>query len=279
MQTLSEFVRPKGRGLFSGAAVVFELFFPRTLRSGRMLFAAVLGGLPLLLVLAIGTLFELPPDSRRGPELFEFLGLTAYLQFLVPYISLLFGSSAVAEDVEGKTVVFLVTRPVKKGALAVGKWAVAAASTTLVISISLSLCFFLLSMKPEGEGLSDHWEIFRRYAVSCILGGLAYTALFTALGAWVKRALLIGLLITSVWEVAVANVPAPIRGATIMHYARTLLYHSGARFNDMTEVFGNEPESTLPSSGEAIAILLGAMVLGVGMAVAAVYTRQYSLDR
>ncbi len=274
---LPTFPRASGRGPISGAWIIVLLFLPRALRSGKMILALVLAAMPILLVGSIGILFDLPDHARRGGELFDFIGTLAYLQFLTPYISLLFGSYAISEEMEGRTAVFLITRPVSKLGIAFGKWLIAAVCTVSVLFLSLVVFNLVLGSKVEGEGLLTDLAPFYRYAAACCAGALVYTAVFSALGAWVRKALLVGLLITSVWEVVVANVPAPVQGATIMYYCRVILVRGGDSLTVLDEVIVDL--EALPGVGSALLVLGSVLFVGLLFTAFALRFREYSVEQ
>jgi hypothetical protein len=271
-------VRSKGRGLVSAAATVFTLFFPRTLRSGRTIFGVLLALTPLALVIFLGSVDTLPSQAPRGARLFEWLIGLYHLQFLCPFLGLLYGSHAVAEDIDGRTAVYLLTRPIPRSGLALGKWLVASACAALLVVASVVLTYVLLSRFEVGAGLSGQYSLLLKYCAVAGGGVVVYAAVFTALGAWVKRALLVGLVLTSIWEVVVANIPAPVQGATILFRCRVLLAALGVE----PVVIGPKGRflvEEIPGVGAALLPLGVVLVVAVGLSCLALHVRRYALEK
>ena len=45
-----------------------------------------------------------------------------YLRFIVPALGLFYGTSLIADEVEDKTITYLFTRPIARGAIVLGKY-------------------------------------------------------------------------------------------------------------------------------------------------------------
>ena len=55
-------------------------------------------------------------------QAFGILMSTAVIHFLVVFVALFYGTALVSEDVEGKSITYLFTRPVSKPAIMLGKY-------------------------------------------------------------------------------------------------------------------------------------------------------------
>ncbi len=65
-----------------------------------------------------------------------------YLRFIVPVLGVFYGTSLMADEVEDKTITYLFTRPIPRGAVLVGKYLayLAARSSSCCRRSSSSTC-------------------------------------------------------------------------------------------------------------------------------------------
>ena len=62
-----------------------------------------------------------------------------YLRFTVPVLGVFYGTSLIADEVEDKTITYLFTRPIPRGAVLVGKYLAYLACTVFVVLPSVVL--------------------------------------------------------------------------------------------------------------------------------------------
>ena len=67
-----------------------------------------------------------------------------FLRFIVPVLGVFYGTSLIADEVEDKTITYLFTRPVRRGAVLVGKYLAYLVCTTLVVLPSVMIVYFLM---------------------------------------------------------------------------------------------------------------------------------------
>ena len=67
-----------------------------------------------------------------------------YLRFIVPVLGVFYGTSLMADEVEDKTITYLFTRPIPRGAVLVGKYLAYLVCTMLVVLPSVMLVYLLI---------------------------------------------------------------------------------------------------------------------------------------
>ena len=67
-----------------------------------------------------------------------------FLRFIVPVLGVFYGTALMADEVEDKTITYLFTRPIPRGAVLVGKFLAYLACTFLVVLPSVMIVYFLL---------------------------------------------------------------------------------------------------------------------------------------
>ena len=173
--------------------------------------------------------------SFDGLYLFTNVIMTFFLQFLVLILTLFFGTSVTSEEVEGRTLTYLVTRPVSKAALLVGKYLAYTLIVTILVWTGLVACFLILCAGRLGE--AQVWIVLLRYLGVLTLGILAYGAFFTFLGSFLKKSVMVGLIFSFGWENVIQYFPGSTQRFAVVHYLKSLLpgvLPSRGRFSFLT---------------------------------------------
>jgi ABC-2 type transport system permease protein len=251
---------------------VFDLALEGMVWSRRSLMMAALLGLPVAFgILYRAVLVARLPTQVTAADLYGLI-VTAYIRFLVPLAALFYATSLIADEVEGKTLTYLLTRPIRRSAILTGKF-VACLATTLSLSLpSLVVTFFLLmsarGWAAVGPAVPD---LFRDMGVVA-LALLAYGALFTLMGVLLKRPMIPGLLFVFVWEM-VANLPGYLPRFTVTAYLRSLVRHRPPA-EGFSEMFGQVLPVAL-----SLEVLAGMVVVFLGLATWIFSTREYVMEQ
>ncbi|MEN6560448.1 MAG: ABC transporter permease subunit [Acidobacteriota bacterium] len=208
--------------LGSAAGRVFRFFAFLGRRTGRTRVFAVLGLIPV----ALAVVARMFLHGRAGlmADVFTEILMVFFLQFYIVLLALFFGTSVTSEEVENRTLSYLITRPLPKPAVVLGKYAAYSTLIAVLVAASLAVSFFILNASRLGEpGL---YATFLRYLGVLLLGVLAYMAFFTFLGALLKRAVVLGLVFGFGWENVIQYFPGSTQKFSIVHYLKSLLpYH------------------------------------------------------
>ena len=207
----------------------------------------------------------------EGIAIFSNMIMVFYLQFLILILAIFFGTSVCSDEIEGKTLTYLTTRPISKTAIILGKYAAYTLLTILMTLVGLFLCFLILNV----EHLLDFslYKILLRDALVLILGLICYTSFFTLVGTFLKRSILFGLIFSFGWENVIQYFPGSTQRFAIVHYLKSLLPSpTGGRFSFL--LFRLEP--TPPS----MAVLMLFIITGVFLFLAALLfsQREYILQ-
>ena len=111
--------------MLASSARVFDLSLGQMLWSRRSVFLGLLLGGPVLLAAAIRIVTATTPFWRfslngarvGGPGLFGMMMWLLYIRFIVPVLGVFYGTALIADEVEDKTITYLFTRPVRRGAV------------------------------------------------------------------------------------------------------------------------------------------------------------------
>lgn len=258
---------------FPAARGVFTLSLDGMVWSRRSLMMAVLLGLPILFSLV----YRLVPAARlpqhlSGYDLYGFVIAFYYVRNVLPLAALFYATALIADEVEGRTLTYLLTRPIRRNAILTGKYA-AYLVTTLALSLPAAvLTFFLLATARGWSGIGAAVpDLFRDLGVMA-LALAVYGAFFTLLGVSLRRPVIPGLLFLFVWELA-ANLPGYLPRVTITAWLRSLVRHRPAH-EGVAEIFGQVLPAAL-----SLEVLAGMLIAFLAGAIWIFSTREYVMEQ
>ena len=268
--------------MFAGAARIFDLSLGEMLWSRRTIFMALVVGGPVLLAIVarIVQASGIAPLRVNGvrvdaASMFGMMIWVLFLRFIVPVLGVFYGTSLVADEVEDKTITYLFTRPIRRGAVLLGKYFAYLVCTTLVVLPAVMVVYFLLVPLTEIPA-SFMWLVTDLALLAA--GIAAYGALFALAGAVLKRPLVVGLVFAFGWEQLAMVMPGYLRRFTVAYYLQALVPHSmpaeGGVASLLQSVFTETPSASLAILMLAL-ITIGSLVL----AVRAIERREYVLEQ
>ncbi len=239
---------------------VAAFFFFLGRRARKLRAFLLLGLLPVVLAVTVRIVFS----GRSGDvmSVFQDILMIYDLQFLAVILTLFYGTSVCSEELEGKTLPYLTTRPLSKSGIIIGKYAAYTALAVLIVVSSLAASYLI--MNAPRLGTLAAWTGLLRYAGVITLGLMAYMALFTFLGTLLKKSILIGLAFGFGWETVIQYFPGSTQRFSIVHYLKSLLpYYSPGKYSILT--FRLEP--TGPATAALALLLITAVFLGLACLV------------
>ena len=135
-------------------------------------------------------------DARIEGEDFDVM----IISIVLPLVALVFGTSALGPELEEGTIVYLLTKPVRRFRIVLDKAVVAAALTAVLVVLST----LLTGLVVESAG-TELMGVAVAFAIATVAGGAAYVVLFVAISAFTRWALIIGLLYVLIWEGVLAD--------------------------------------------------------------------------
>jgi len=253
---------------------VFDLALESMVWSRRSLIMGIFVGLPLLVAIAFRVVLATHPEAHMVPpfDLYAVLVAVYWIRNVLPLAALFYATSLVADEVDGRTLTYLLTRPITRSAILAGKFAAYLATTLSLALPAAVVTFFLLATAPGGPGAGAAvGDLFRDLGVMA-LTLVAYGALFALLGVLLRRPVIPGLLFLYGWEL-LANLPGYLPRLTLTAWLRSLIHHRPAQ-EGLAELFGQ----VLPA-GEGLAVLLLATAAFLAAAAWIFAEREYVLDQ
>lgn len=274
--------------LIRATFLIFRSQLWRTLRSKRTLVCAGLASLPVALAFVVSLVAAGEEPGRFIQYAGNRISWNLIIQGLVPILSLIGGAAVVSEEIEDRTITYLLTSPIPRPAILLGRWAASFVWLGLLVAASLAGVLALLgaasNAPPAGFALLTQIQeqgvdaaqrtvqvlhgdqVTGLYWTLVAIGTLAcgaYSAGFAALGARVKHPMIIGLAYIFAIEVFLTNLPGKTQSATIQFYLRSMAIEwAGPFFEGMRNFKAEEFDAGPVAMGKLLFVLISTLVLG-----------------
>jgi ABC-2 type transport system permease protein len=263
---------------------IFDLSLGQMLWSRRSIFLALVVGGPVMLAAGVRIITVVMPSSSfringamiGGPSIFGMMMWLLYVRFIVPVLGVFYGTALIADEIDDKTITYLFTRPIPRGAVLLGKYLAYLGCTVLLILPTVMMVFFLIV--PLGGGSIG--QAFPSLLIDLgmiALGLAAYGALFALVGARLKRPLVIGLVFAFGWEPTVMLVPGYLKQLTVAYYLQALVPHAMPQDSTLGAIL--QVFSDVPPVAASLATLVGITLAALWLAARTVETREYVLEQ
>jgi ABC-2 type transport system permease protein len=278
---------PAAPGFLASGARIFDLSLGEMLWSRRTIFMLLVVGAPVVIacmlrvIVALGApILEGPRGGgseirMTGPAIFGLMIWVFYLRFTVPVLGVFYGTSLMADEVEDKTITYLFTRPIRRGAVLFGKYLAYLACTTFVVLPSVVMVYLLVV--PLHGSLGASFIDLVKDLCLLALGLSVYGALFAFVGAKFKRPLLVGLIFIFGWEQAALAFPGYMKKFTVAYYVQGLVPHAMPSDSTLSLIQGIFRES--PTLAGSLFWLGAILVSFVVLAAWIVERREYVLEQ
>jgi len=209
--------RPLPGSLASGWLVA-RLFFRVSLGRRRILWIA----LAMLIPVAMAIYWRIA-EGGDGAAFFTEMTVNLFLQFFALGLPLYLGVSAIRDEIEDKTIVYLFARPLHRAVVLGGK----IFSVALVVAFALSLILSIVyAIVVSADGISEIGRQLPRLVLHMgvlSIAAIAYTALFSVFGVLLRKPMILAILIGFGWEAVVSNLPGAFPKLTLLYYLKSLL--------------------------------------------------------
>jgi len=132
--------------------------------------------------------------------------LSSLLVFrLLPLASAIFSSAVLSQEIEQKTIVYMLTRPVPRQVFLTMRTLASALSVFIVTAMAA----IALSFAVYGASTPTNHYLWRDL-VAIAVGSLAYGGLFVLISLMMNRAMVVSLLFAFAWETSVPSMPGSV---------------------------------------------------------------------
>jgi ABC-type transport system involved in multi-copper enzyme maturation permease subunit len=199
------------------------------------------------------------------------LSFQIYIPLLLPIVALAVGTSAIGEQLSDGTIVYYWSRPVRRGAIYLGRLTAAQLVAAVLLIASLAGCF-VATLFGRLDMLT--FALIKHYLGACVIaviGAWIYTALFAWLGTVVRRPLLPGILFAFGWEPLVSAIPQRIQEYTIRFHLRNLIERPEMPQSGLADVLAEVLERVLAKEAvpkwQSLSVLLAVLLVATGLGI------------
>ena len=170
--------------------------------------ALILGALPLLLiVISIAVRGLVGADDQTAADVLGGLALAT----MVPLIGVIAGTGAIGPEIDDGSVVYLLSKPLKRSKIIY---------TKLIVAIGVTMAFsavptFIAGLILNGNGQ----QVAVAYTVAALVASIAYAALFLLLGTVSRHAVVFGLVYALVWEALFGSLVPGARTLSVQQWS------------------------------------------------------------
>jgi ABC-2 type transport system permease protein len=243
--------------LIAGARLVLDVTLAGRAWIRRSVVPGILLGLPVLLG-TLGRIFgSAHSGASPGPQdAFARVMALYYLGVALPLVALFAAGPLVAEEVESRTITYLVTRPIARASILLGKFAAFAVVASALAVAAVTVAFFIIVTRTGFAAVGAQAPTLARALLASVLALFAYGALFALVGILFRRPLVLGILLFAWDGLAHAFGPGALPQLTLTAHLRAILDAGGPL-------------------GQSLGILLACTLAFLGLAVVVSARREY----
>ncbi|MFF8284490.1 ABC transporter permease subunit [Streptomyces albus] len=136
------------------------------------------------------------------------------LATLVPLIGVIAGTGAIGPEIDDGSVVYLLSKPVRRSTVIVTKLIVATAVTAVFSAVPVLIAGFVLNGNSQ--------QLAVAYALAAVVASVAYSALFLLLGTVSRHAVVLGLVYALIWEALIGSLVEGAKTLSVQQWALAL---------------------------------------------------------
>ena len=251
-------------------------------RRKRLLMATIIAFLPVLIPIALAFLSE-SRFAESGNEVFVTLVERLHIDVFAPLLALFFAGMLVAEDIETRTMPYILTRPVPRSAWVIGRFCAFMLVSSIILLTSAILTFAASSVH-EKLSITNPIDLVLlvHYLGVMIMSLLAYGSFAVFLGAFTKRPIVYGVILLYGWQQLATQIPGLVDFFTIKKYTDGLLPIMATQRNvvEIQTALGSfQREVFQVSATKSIIALLLITSVSLLATIIAVIRREYAADR
>lgn len=218
----------------------------------------------ILIALFIGLMglawHDVVPDATLDQQYGDVSSMLIFR--MVALASAIYTTSIISQEVEQKTIVYLLTRPVARWKLLSMRF-LASVTTVAFIGIfaAVVLSAFVYRGNIAGNPLLGH-DI-----LAIVVGSLCYGSLFLLFSLLSNRAMILCIIFAFGWEVPVANLPGDLSYLTIFSYVQAIAQHPETSGGPKAALLTGQMGSTSisPSVGLQVMVITAVALVGLGL--------------
>lgn len=162
-------------------------------------------------------IYLLSSNGQSGRLWFDELFRDIIVPTILPLATVILATNALGNEIEDRTMVYLVLKPIRRSRIILEKYAAVVQATWLAMVIGMVIAWV---MSVRG-GAIDNVDILAAAVLAVLIGMLTYAALFMALSLIISRALIAGIIYVLIWESLLAQLIPGARLLSVQHYVQS----------------------------------------------------------
>ncbi len=231
---------------------IFRLTLRQLLGRWRVLLIVFLASLPTLIVLLVK--WQNPEEAKFNQDFIQVMIDTMIIAGILPIVVMTVATAAFGNELEDRTLYYLVLKPLSRVHIALGKLAATFALAAPVVVASGVVATALVG--------ADAGTVFT-VGIALLAGVAAYASIFTWAGLITPRALSYGLVYVLVWEGLLSSFLTGVRYLSVRGYTLSLLHGIDAKNFEVLE--------------DRVMVLPAAIIGAVGVTLVFFFLTQYRL--
>lgn len=237
-------------GLGWRLAPIFFLSVRQFVGGKAVLAVAGLSSLPML----FGLIYRINPDIDRPRRYLDDIFTEFMLPSILPLAVLVLATGAFGDELEDRTLPYLVLKPISRFRIVVEKLLAAVAISAPIVGAFTALSWLFVFWGDVGDNVDMLWGMLAAVGV----GTLVYTAVFEFFSLFIQRAILASIIYSLVWETVLGRFVPGLRYASIRHLVSSVYVSViDDRRIALPGSFGTSGAVTAALIVTAVAILLG----------------------
>ncbi len=192
---------------------IFRLTLRQILGRWRVILIVFLASLPTLIVLLVK--WQNPEEAKFNQDFIQVMIDTMIIAGILPIVVMTVATAAFGNELEDRTLYYLVLKPLSRVHIALGKLAATFALAAPVVVASGVVATALVG--------ADAGTVFT-VGIALLAGVAAYASVFTWAGLITPRALSYGLVYVLVWEGLLSSFLTGVRYLSVRGYTLSLLH-------------------------------------------------------
>ncbi|WP_328321069.1 ABC transporter permease [Kribbella sp. NBC_00382] len=207
-------------------------------------------------LLALCVLLALTVDDTAdfSTALLQMFGLAV----IVPLVSLLAATGALASEIDDGSIVYLLSKPIKRSTIIITKALVAIGVILVLAAVPMVVAGLILDLHDPTTAVA--------FGIGSLVAGIAYTAIFIALSVMSGNAVTIGLIYALLWEGVMGQYVGGAKALSVQQWSLAVIQN----LSDAPHV---KAAVKLP-----IGIILLAAVVVIGLTLATARLRSHILS-
>ncbi len=252
-------------------AALFLFTIRQTLLSRKIWMTVLLLAAPSALLLLIRCFAPPLKSAKELWEMYHVLTQFFLIMGLVPLVCLVHGTALIGAEVEARTMVYLITRRMRRATVLVVKFA----ATALVLAVLCDLAMIAVHFSALGGrnmtsiiAQSDYGDWGPTGDLFCYLrviplAVLGFLAIFSLFGLLTAKPLSLSVLYLVTFELVLSNLPIRARVYTLLHQVRAIMAGPMPRVPDLYELSFEMRTELYAQNATAWPELLGVVLVAV----------------